>query len=299
MEQRRRHAAPVGAHVAQAQQGHHMAQVQQLVEVGAADVDAGGGEDVAATVGKHRTVGADTGHGEVGSAATNVDHQHGAFCRDALFVVKRGGNRLQLELHGRETRRIRCLAQGGLRLRIALGVVVHKMHRAAQQGSVHRVAQLAFAAAFQLFEEQHHHFKQADHAAIQQGLFVDEAAAQQAFDGAHQAAFMAFEVRLHGRAAIGHRAVFAGEKQRRGHGGAAFVQLQCVEPPVRADHRGRAVGGAEVDAEEVRVLVLGHVRLGTSPRELCAGRRRCLPPLAGARCGAWGRCASPRCNPGL
>ena len=79
------------------------------------------------------------------------------------------------------------------------------------------------------------------------GLAVDQAAAEQAFEGAHQAAFVAFQVFIQ-RGAAEAGGVFIGvEEHRRGQGGLAVFEWQqggCA----RAKPADRGVGGAEVYA---------------------------------------------------
>ncbi|MDT4878939.1 hypothetical protein FQZ97_1145770 [compost metagenome] len=114
-----------------AQQGHHLLQAELVVEVGPANVHTGGGQHVTRAVSQLHALRAQPHHGEIGRATPQVHHQHHALALQPPLVVQRGGNRLQLKRHLPETHGLRGLQQGVLRQRVALQVIVDKMHRPA------------------------------------------------------------------------------------------------------------------------------------------------------------------------
>src|SRR3990167_2072852 len=107
-----------------AEQWHHRLQAELFVEVGAADMDAAGGEDVGMPFGEHMSLGRQANQREVRGTAADVDDQHQFFLADGAFVVKRSGNRLVLERHVLETDGLGHACEGVGGLLVGLLVVV-------------------------------------------------------------------------------------------------------------------------------------------------------------------------------
>ena len=133
--------------------------------------------------------------------------------RDAALKVKGGGNGFHLKRHRLKAGSQRGALQRGLGQGVALGVVVDKVHGTPEHGTVHGLAQVGFGAGFQFFEKQHHDVKKAHELAVDHGLLFHQAAAQQAFDGAHQPpanhlVLCGFQVGLQGGTAVVNVAVF-------------------------------------------------------------------------------------------
>ena len=282
-----------------AQERHDVTQVEQAVKVGAANMHAGGGQNIAGTLGVFAVLRVELDNGKVRRAPANVHHQHRGLFRDALLEVKRSSNRLQLKVDVGETGLQGGAAQRGLGQVVALAVVVHKMHRAAQHGAGNGLTQVRLAASFEFFEEQHHDVKKTDRLAVHHGLLVHQFAAQQALDGAHQTPLFAAQVGLHGLAAKERAVGFVAKKQGGGHGGFEAVQRHHAQLAVRINQGGGGVGGAEVDPENgLKKFSFQSLK----PRPCCVPKRgserlKYQPLHADARCAAWGRCAIAPGNP--
>ena len=108
---------------------------------------------------------------------------------------------------------------------------------------------MGFAAALELFEEQHHDVKEADALVAHRGVLVHQAAAHQAFERAQQAPLGAIQVGLHGFCAIQHAVRFAGKEQRGRHFGLGTIQRNDLQGAVLVNQCTGGVGGAEVNAQ--------------------------------------------------
>ena len=153
------HLTPTGAGVPQAQVRHDTAQVQQAVKVGAADVDASGGQHVICPVGFFLTFGAELNHGEIGGAPADVHHQHGGVLVDPAFKVKRRGNGFQLKADRLKSGGPGSAFQRGLRQRVAVGMVIDKMHRTPQHGRAHLKTEVPLGPRLEFLEKEHHDVK--------------------------------------------------------------------------------------------------------------------------------------------
>ena len=243
------HFAPALAVVAQAQQRLQQFEIEPLVEVGTADVHARGRQHVDAAVRVRDALRPQAHDGEVGSTTAYVDHQHHRFTVQALLIVERRGNRFELELHFGKARAVRGFAQRAFGQRVALGVVIDEMHRPAQHHALGHLAQLLLGAGGQMAQKQRNDVLVAHQIAVHHGLVLQQRAAQQALERAHQPPLLAFEVLGHGVAAVMGAQFLGMEEQGRGHGQhLAFQRNQAGR--VGADtQRHRRVGGAEINAE--------------------------------------------------
>ncbi|MPM79251.1 hypothetical protein SDC9_126284 [bioreactor metagenome] len=261
------HLAPAGADVLVAQQRHDLGHIEAMVEIRAPDMHAGGGQNVLGTVDMPGLLRAETHHCEVRGAATDIDHQHQLLLTQALLVVQCRRNRLQLKADFTQAGSARRSGQGILRLAVSLRVLVDKMHGTPQhhtlrQTAVQRPARLIGHA----LEKDRDDVLIADELLVHRGLFQQQAAAQQAFEGTHQTPFLTRQVLLHGIAAEMRAVLFGIEEQCRGHAGGSAFQRQQTGGLARQAIGGSRVGGSEIDAQSGR-------------RESCDHeRRRCTTP---------------------
>ncbi|MCY1235127.1 hypothetical protein D9M72_477310 [compost metagenome] len=243
-----RHLAPLRPGVAKAELRHHAFEVQALVEIGAADVHAAGGQHVVGAVLACSSLGSDAHDGEVGGAAADVDDEHDRLFRDALLVVEGGCDRFELEADLAKARGARRVTQAFLGAFIAFRIVIHEMHGSPDHHALGRLAELAAGAHGQFAQEARDDVLEAHQAVVDRRLFLHQRAAEQALQRAHQAAFGAREVLADGVATEVGRAVFGVEEDRGGQGGGrAFDGQQASHAVDPAGHGG--VGGAEVDAD--------------------------------------------------
>ena len=268
------HFAAAGAGVAVAQQRHELGQVEPVVEVRAADVHAAGGQDVVAAVAAAGLLGPQAHDGEVGGTAADVHHQHHGFLREALLVVQRGGDGLHLEIHFAQACGARGVGQGLLGLAVALGMVIHEVHGPAQhhalgQAPVQRGTRPVGHAA----KEQSDHILVADQLVVHGRLFLQQRAAQQALERAHEPARLAIQVLGHGVAPEMRAVLIRMEEQRRGHAaGIAFQRQQACGLAGHAPGHG-GVGGTEIYAQRGRRGSSRHGkrRRATAACEGCSG----------------------------
>ena len=259
------HAAAV------AEQRHHALQAQLLVEVGTADVHAARGQDVALALGQQVALWRQADQGEVRGTPANVDNQYQLFAADGRLVVERGGNRFVLERHVLEAELACHLGQGVLGLLVGGRVFVDEEYRAPQHDLVELAARGRLGTLFQLADEHAQQVLERQGTAQHAGVVLDQLGAQQAFQRAHQAAFVAFQVLVQCQAAIDRAPLFNVEEHHRGQGDLAIFQGdQRLDP--RAVPANRGVGGAKVDAQGTG---RGYVRHGKRlpeakrPRSLC------------------------------
>ena len=243
------HFAAAGAVVAQAQQRLHFGNVELVVKVRTANVHARGGEDVLRTVPFACVLRAQAHHGEVRRTAANVHHQNAGLFAQALLIVQRCRNGLQLESHFLETCRVRGSFQRSLCLRITLGVSIHKVHGAAQHHTLRHAAHVLLRLLSHVLEEDGNDVLVTHQLAVHCRLVLQQAAAQQAFERAHQAAFFARQVLPHRITAVVRAVVFVVKEQRRGHGRClAFQRHQlCALPGGAPCHGG--VGSTKVNTQ--------------------------------------------------
>ncbi len=188
-------------------------------------------------------------HGEVGGAAADVDDQHHGFVLQAALVVERSGDRLQLEGHVGEARARRAFGQRLLRPRIALLVAVDEVHGPPDHHALRLGAQVPARPRAQFSQEAADDRLEAQHPAVDGGFLVQQAASQQAFQRAHQAAFDAREIERDRIAAEVRAAVLHVEEHRRRHARGRALQRHQPRPAVGCDEGDRGVRGAEIDPE--------------------------------------------------
>ena len=231
-----------------AEQRHHALDAQLLVEVGTADVHAAGGEDVALAVGHCAALRRQANQREVRGAAADVDDQHQFFTLDAALVVEGCGEWFVLEGNVLETEFLRHGHQGVLGFLVGLGIIVDEKHRAAQHHGLELAPGDSFGALLQLADEQPEQVLERHGAAQHGGFALQQRGAQQAFQRAHEAAFVAFQVLVQGQAAVHRTAFLDVEEDHRGQGDLVVFQGD-QRFGVRAPPADGGVGSAEVDAQ--------------------------------------------------
>jgi hypothetical protein len=217
------------------------------VEVGAADMDAAVGQHVAAPVGGFGALRGKADDGEVRGAAADVGDQHDFFALDLRFVMVGRGNRLELEADVLEADGVGDFAQGVFGELVGDGVVIDKKDRAAENGLLEAAPGFAFGPRFQGADEFLEQVAEDDGAAVNFGAAVDQAAAEQAFQGAHQAAFGTGQVFAQAVAADADGVGFGIEEDDRGQRRLAVFQRQ-QRRLAGAQPADGGVGGAEIDA---------------------------------------------------
>ena len=212
--------------VPQAQQWHQQRQAKAPVKIGAPDMHASGGQNVAGAVGAGPALGPQAHHGEIRGAAANVHHQHQRFALDALFVIQRCGNGLQLERNVYKPSIQRRLPQGIFGLLVAHGIAIHKMHGAPQQHPARHTAQRFARRLGQHAQEQADDVLVAHQRVVHRRLVLQQRTAQQAFERAHQAPFGARQILRNGIAPVVRAMVFGIEEQRCRQGVVLALQAQ-------------------------------------------------------------------------
>ena len=245
-----------------AEQRHHRGQAQVLVEIGAADVDAAGGEDVVAPLRLAGAAGTEAHQRKVGGAAADVGDQDQFLAVDLGFVVEGGGDRLVLEGDLAETDVARDFRQRVLGQLVGHRIVVDEKYRAAEDRALETASGLGFGAALDLADELGQQQPERQRTPRHFGLAVHQAGPEQAFQRAHQAPFVAGQVVGQGRAAIAHFLVVGIEKHHRGQCRLAVFERQQRVPALRGrawswpDPANRGVRRTEVDAASVRHVCL-------------------------------------------
>ena len=243
------HLALLGPQVPVAQQRHDLRQVQLPVVIGATNVHTRGGQNVRTAIGLLPSIWPQAHHRKVRRTTAQVHHQHRAFFGQALFVVQRGRNRLQLKRYLVKTHRLHGLAQRCFGLRIALRVIVHKVHGPAHDHAARCAAQVQRSAFAQSGQ------KGADDVLKTDLLMPDlcglqqQRAAQQAFQRTHQTPLGAFQIVFESIPPKVGAAVFGVVEHGRGHGHGLTFQRDQAGVALGAEPGHGRVGGAEIDAE--------------------------------------------------
>ena len=248
-EQAAGHRAVLRPHVAIAQQGHHVFEVELAVKVCAANVHAGGGQHIGCAIGVRHALGAQTHDGEVRGAAPHVHHQDRAVACESAFVVQRRRDGFELKRDLLKPHRLRRMQQGVLGLLVACQVVIHKVNGATHHHPLWGVAQGLGGAVTQGRQEGGHDVLKTHQLVVDEGGLVEQGAAQQAFERTHQTPLGAFEVVADGLASEMRAAFFGVVKHSGGYGQrVAFERNQACCFTWRCPGNG-GVGGAKVNAE--------------------------------------------------
>ena len=240
-----------------AEQRQHALELDPAVEVGAGDMDAVVGEDVALALGTSSAGRPDPDDREVGSAAADVGHQHLLLAAHLLLVVEGGGDRLVLELDLAKARSLGGAAQRPLGLGVALGIVVDEEHRPAEHRAADRGAGCGLGAAPEVGEVGGDDVEVAHGpAAADVGALLDQRAAEDALHRAHQPAVDAVDV-----------------------GGDRGPAELAVRPPVQAavggvEHGGRHRPLAGLELDQAHSRLRPSRRRSRSPSSRCRNRWR-------------------------
>ena len=187
-----------------AERRHHPRHVEARIEIGAGDVDAVVREHVVLARRAPAALRRQPDHCEVGGTAADVDHQHGLLAFDGALVVERRRDRLELELDVPETRGACACRKRALRFAVALVVVVVEADRSPEHDGVERASGLWARPLAHRAQEERDDIGVAEGAAADRRRLVDEAAAEQALQRAHQPAGRAVEVFRDGGAPVEH-----------------------------------------------------------------------------------------------
>jgi hypothetical protein len=220
-----------------------------LIKVGAAHVHAGGGQHVTAAVLPPAALGGEPHDGEIRRAAADVHHQHHRLVRDALLVVQRGGDGLQLERHFGKPGIQRRLAQRLLRLLVTIGIPVHEVHRAPHHHPARHAAQPVACLLRQHAQEEADDVLVTHQLVVHRRLVLKQRTAQQAFERAHQTPFGPLQVLRHRIAPEVGCVVLRVEEQRRRQRRCRPLERHHARRPASHAHCHGRVGRAEVDAQ--------------------------------------------------
>ena len=195
------------------------------------------GQDIRATVGFDRKLRRHTHHREVGGAATHVGNQRDFLGPNTLLVMQRGGDWLELECDGLESRILGSRCKLRLRLGVGGGIVIDKEGRPPDHHLDRRMPQFNGRRVTQETQELRDDFGERIAPQLDLCLFFVECRPEQTLDRAQQASVIAIQVTLHGLAAKGRPVVVKTEEQRRRNRRGALLQRQ----------QARALGIAERD----------------------------------------------------
>ena len=255
-------------------------ELHAAIEVGPGDVNAVAGQDVAPAVTGRGASRTDPHDREVGRATADVRDEHDLLDVDAALVVERRGERLVLELHLGEARKVRGLRQGPLRGGVADGIVVDEEDRSAQDHLAQRRARRSLCLQAQVAQVADDHIEIAHRTATADiGGLLDQTAAEDALHRAHQATVQTVDVGGDGGTAelAGRPAdvVALDAVEHRGrHRHMAGFQLDQPHRAGGVGDRDGGVGGSEVD---------GAVHAGWN-RARTRGRRFYRSERRGRRC---------------
>ena len=242
-----RHFAAIFQCTAITQLRHDAAQAQLAVEVGAANMHAAIGQHIVAPIRPFGPFWRQANDGKVGSATADVGNQHDFFAMNLRFVMIGGGNRLELKADFREADGAGNFAQRVLGLLVGRRVVVDKENRAPEnglfEGTIRRLLRPFFQGADELVQQ----FPEDDGLPIHLRAPVDQAAAEQALQRAHQPAFGAVQIFRQPGAAEADVVLFRVEKHHRGQRQLAILQRQQARC-ARSLPADGGVGRTEIDA---------------------------------------------------
>ena len=253
----RRLAADRGPERAEAQRRHDRRQLDAAVEVGAGHMQAVVGQHIVGAVDAVAPLRADAHDREVGGAAADVGDQHALLGIDARFMVEGRRQRLELEGDLLEAGLARGLLERGLGLRVALRVLVDKMHRPADDRAARRHAGVLLGGAAQVAQIARDHLGEADRTAgADVGLLRHQPGAQRALHRAHQPALAALDIGRQRSAAMQPRQILQARALGQVEGGGRHrdrTVLQRHQPHRAAGvrHRDGGIGGAEIDGAEI------------------------------------------------
>ena len=148
-----------------------------------------------------------------------------------------GSDGLILETQLLEPHRTGNVAQRGLGQPIGGGVVIDKMHGPPENGLIESAPAVRFCPLFEGGDELSQQITKANGAPLDFGNPVNQAAAQEAFEGTHQPSLIALKVVLKARPAEADRIVFGIEENDREQGWLAIFkgEQRCLLRPQPAN----------------------------------------------------------------
>jgi hypothetical protein len=247
---------------AEAKQGHDRCEVERAVEIGAAQVRAGVGQHVAATIDPAALARPDADDGEVARAAANVGDQHQLFALYRLLIVMSRGDRFVDEGDVAKSGAPCDCLEHLLRSRIRAVVAIHEAHRPAVHDGHDLLPCECFGLVLQVPHKDLDDFGQRHHAVAQASLFVDQGGAQDRLQGTHQPAFGLSDIGRDGFGAEQHPALrLVVEEHRTRHQRAAAFERCERDGSVASDADGR-IRRAEIQSAGNHSLPL-HAQRGT------------------------------------
>jgi len=160
-----------------------------------------------------RALARDAHHREVRGAAADVGDQRDLLGLDALLIVERGGDRLELEGDLRKTCRSRRGFELALRLGVGLGIVIDKECGAAEHHTGRRRSEIFAGRRAQEAQERGNDVAEAQALAPDLGLFLEQPGAEHALDGAQITARLVCDKAIERIVAVGRRMVVEIEEQ--------------------------------------------------------------------------------------
>ena len=157
------------------------------------------------------------------------------------------GNRLVLEADFLEADGVGNVAQRLFGLLVGGAVVIDEKYRSPENGLLETAFCLVFGALLERADEFAEQVTKNDGAPIHFGPPVDQAAAEQAFQGTHQPPFVAVEVFPESGATETDAVFFRIEKDHRGQRYLAVFEREQRRLTGTQPANGR-IGGAEIDA---------------------------------------------------
>lgn len=208
---------------------------------------------------------------EVGSTTADVDDQHQFFAFDGRLIVESGGNRFVLEGHILEANGPCHVHQGIFSFLVGQRIIVDEKHRPAEYHFFELTTSGHLGALLQLADEQPEQVLERHGRAEHAGIVLDQLGAQQALEGAHQPAFVTFQVLVQRQPTVDRAAFFDIEEDHRGQSDLVVLQRD-KRFHAGAQPADSGVGRAEVDAAGTGWRCVFHVYrvpVKKRPRSVC------------------------------
>ncbi len=208
-----------------AEMRHDLLQAEFIIEIRAADVDARIGENVLFPVRAVSALGGHPDDREIGRSAADVGDQRDLLSLDAMLIVKRRRDRLILKLDMLEALRARDLHELVLGDTIGLGVAIDEKDRPPENHLLDWRARLFFRGFLDMAKEAAEDRGEFGPLPTRHGGFIDERAAEDAFDGAEETPVLAFDIGVDRTAAKADASAKGRIEDRAGDGRAVALDL--------------------------------------------------------------------------
>ena len=206
-----------------AQMRHHLSQAKQTVKIGPANPAAIIGQNIGGPIRSAHPVRRYPDDRKIRGATADIDDQDQLFARHRLFVLQGGGDRLELKRDVGKAMAARDVFQHRLRLGIARGVIIDKMHRAAQHHLAYR-ARNAVQRRDHPPKEPRHHVLERNRTVADAGFLVNQRRSQRRFQPPHQPSIIAAHIGCDGRTAKFRGRAIAFPEHCRGKGNIGLFQ---------------------------------------------------------------------------